>query len=147
MVMCSRCQKRMAVVFITRIEENEHKQEGICLKCAKELGIKPVNKKKKKMGLTDDDVERMTEEMQDIMDNAENGDDPFGIGEMTKALEERAEDGSNAPAVDFGRLMREGMSASASDKADDKKVEETPTSVEQVDKEGKPSKKSKIKKK
>ncbi|MBQ3527449.1 MAG: ATP-dependent Clp protease ATP-binding subunit [Clostridia bacterium] len=122
MVMCSRCQKRMAVVFITRIEDNEHKQEGICLKCAKELGIKPVNDIIAKMGLSDEDVERMTEEMQDIMDNAENGDDPFGIGEMTKALEERAEDGSNAPAVDFGRLMREGMGASgSSEKSDDKK--------------------------
>ncbi len=114
----------MAVVFITRMEDSEQKQEGICLKCAKELGIKPVNDIIAKMGLTDEDVERMTEEMQDIMDGAENGDDPFGIAAMTQALEERAEDGSNAPAVDFARLMKEGMGSSSSDKEERSKKKE-----------------------
>ncbi len=115
MVMCSRCQKRMAVVFITRVDGNEQKQEGICLKCAKELGIKPVNDIIEKMGLSEEDVERMSEEMQDIMDGMENGEDPLGLSSMTSV--EQSEDSSNAPAVDFGRLMREGLgSSSSSDK-------------------------------
>ena len=106
----------MAVVFITRVEGDDHKQEGICLKCAKELGIKPVNDIIEKMGLSEEDVERMTEEMQDIMDSVENGEDPLGLGAMT--VSESGEDSANAPAVDFGRLMREGMGAShSSDKS------------------------------
>ena len=51
--MCSKCHKRVAVVFITKIENNETKNEGICLKCAKELGIGPVNEMLEKMGISD----------------------------------------------------------------------------------------------
>ena len=39
--MCSRCGKNVAIVFITRVEGNEQKNEGLCLKCARELGLKP----------------------------------------------------------------------------------------------------------
>ncbi len=102
----------MAVVFITRVDGEESKQEGICLKCAKELGIKPVNDIIEKMGLSEEDIESMTEEMQDVMDKMENGEDPLGLSSM--GLVQNSEEGSNAPAVDFGRLMREGMGASSS---------------------------------
>ena len=102
----------MAVVFITRVDGEESKQEGICLKCAKELGIKPVNDIIEKMGLSEEDIESMTEEMQDVMDKMENGEDPLGLSSM--GLVQNPEEGSNAPAVDFGRLMREGMGASSS---------------------------------
>lgn len=110
MVMCARCHKRMAVVFITRMDEGESKQEGICIKCAKELGIKPVNDIISKMGLSDEDVDRMSEEMQDIMDGIANGEDPLGL-EGEDGLVPGGEDESRAPAVDFGKLMREGMAA------------------------------------
>ena len=116
----------MAVVFITRVDGSEQKQEGICLKCAKELGIKPINDIIEKMGLSEDDVERMTEEMQDIMDGIESGDDPLGLSAMTQV--EQGEENSNAPAVDFGKLMREGMGSSHSSgekgKSKDKKKDE-----------------------
>lgn len=102
----------MAVVFITRVDGEESKQEGICLKCAKELGIKPVNDIIEKMGLSEDDIESMTEEMQDVMDKMENGEDPLGLSAM--GLVPGSEEGSNAPAVDFGRLMREGMGNASS---------------------------------
>ncbi|MDD6094994.1 MAG: ATP-dependent Clp protease ATP-binding subunit [Clostridia bacterium] len=122
MVMCSRCRKRMAVVFITRVEGDESKQEGICIKCAKELGIKPINDIISKMGLSDEDVERMSEEMADIMDGVENGGDPLGLGDMT-ALEASGDE-SDAPAVDFGKLMKEGMGmfmSASGDKSEGKK--------------------------
>ena len=51
MQMCSRCHQRVAVVFITRMEEGKTFNEGICLKCARELGIKPVNDILEKMGI------------------------------------------------------------------------------------------------
>ena len=55
--MCSRCHKRVAVVFMTRIENGESKQEGLCLVCARSLGIKPVNDMLEKMGITDEDID------------------------------------------------------------------------------------------
>ena len=122
MVMCSRCQKRMAVVFITRVEGDESKQEGVCIKCAKELGIKPINDIISKMGLSDDDVDRMSEEMQDIMDGVENGGDPLGLSELT-SLNTNGDE-SDAPAIDFGKLMKEGMGMmmpSSPDKSEGKK--------------------------
>jgi len=65
--MCSRCKKRPAVVFISRIENGETINEGICLKCAKELGLKPVDDIMQKMGITDEDLDRMDMEVNDLM--------------------------------------------------------------------------------
>ena len=50
MELCSRCKKRMAVVFVTRFDGEKTVNEGICLRCAKELGIKPVENMIEKMG-------------------------------------------------------------------------------------------------
>ena len=61
--MCSRCHKHVAVVFITKLEGGQSKNEGLCLKCAKELGIKPIDDMIQKMGITDEDLENLTSEM------------------------------------------------------------------------------------
>ena len=61
--LCSRCHKNVAVIFVTRIEGGETKNEGLCLKCAKELGIKPVEDMMQKMGINDEDLEGLTNEM------------------------------------------------------------------------------------
>ena len=55
--LCTRGKKNVAVIFITKIENNEAKNEGLCLKCARELGIKPVDDMMKKMGISDEDLE------------------------------------------------------------------------------------------
>ena len=55
--MCARCKKNIAVVFITRLENNSTVNEGLCLRCAKDLGIKPVDDMMQKMGLSDEDLE------------------------------------------------------------------------------------------
>ena len=68
MQLCSRCHKRMAVVFITHIVDNKPINEGICIKCAKELGIAPVNDMIEKMGLGEEDLERMEMEMEDMLE-------------------------------------------------------------------------------
>lgn len=52
--LCSRCHKNPAVVFITKIENGETKNEGLCLKCAKELHIGPVEDMMHKMGITEE---------------------------------------------------------------------------------------------
>lgn len=60
---CSRCKKNMAVIFISKIENGETKNEGLCLKCARELHIKPVDEIMAKMGISDDDLDTLTSEM------------------------------------------------------------------------------------
>ena len=56
---CARCKKRPAVVFITRMDNQKTYNEGLCLVCAKELGIKPVNDILKNMGMSEEDIERV----------------------------------------------------------------------------------------
>ena len=69
--MCSRCHKHVAVVFITKLEGDQSKNEGLCLKCAKELGIKPIDDMIQKMGITDEDLENLTSEMMSAFGGAE----------------------------------------------------------------------------
>ena len=78
--MCSRCGKNVAIVFITKIENGQTKNEGLCLKCARELHIKPVDDVIEKMGLTDDDLESITGDMMELLHNAEDLPDLSGGG-------------------------------------------------------------------
>ena len=68
MMMCTRCKKRPAVVFITAMQGNEKKNEGLCLACAKEMGITQVDDYMKSMGITDEDLENFSEQLMDIND-------------------------------------------------------------------------------
>ena len=120
MIMCARCKKRMAVVFITKVENGEQKQEGICIKCAKELGIGPVNDIIKNMGLSDEDIDRMSEDMAGIMEGLENGENPFG-GDMSEALQAFGADATNAPSLDINSIIRDGMNAKSGGEANSKK--------------------------
>ena len=64
MPMCSRCGKNVAVVFITKIDQsNNSTQEGLCLKCAKELGLKPIDNLMEQMGITDADLDALAGEI------------------------------------------------------------------------------------
>ena len=69
--LCTRCKKNVAVIFVTKIENGETKNEGLCLKCARELGIKPVDDMMKKMGISDDDLESIAGEMMSAFGGAE----------------------------------------------------------------------------
>lgn len=77
-MMCTRCKKRVAIVYMTRLEGDKTINEGLCLQCAKELGIKPVNDLVEKMGLSDDDMEQMDDQLMEMM-NPEN-DEGFEMG-------------------------------------------------------------------
>ena len=69
--MCSRCGKNVAVIFITKLENGTTKNEGLCLKCARELGIKPIDDMMKKMGISDEDLDNLTSEMMSAFGGAE----------------------------------------------------------------------------
>ena len=69
--LCTRCKKRVAVVFISKIEKGETVNEGLCLKCAKDLGLPQVNDMMRRMGITDDDLEAISDEMMQAFGGAE----------------------------------------------------------------------------
>lgn len=68
MVLCSRCKKRPAVVFITSMHGNEKKNEGLCMVCAKESNIPQISEYMQQMGITDEDLEQMSDQMMEILD-------------------------------------------------------------------------------
>lgn len=74
MPLCSRCHKNVAVVFISKMEEGGASNEGYCLKCAKELGLKPIDGLMRQMGITEDDLDQITDEMSN-MNSLMNPDD------------------------------------------------------------------------
>lgn len=77
-MLCSRCKKRPAAIFITKLENNETVNEGLCIKCAKELDIKPVSQMIEQMGLTDEELDSMYEQMDEML----GGGDEFGLSSV-----------------------------------------------------------------
>ena len=67
--LCSKCKKNLAVIFVSKVENGETKTEGLCLKCAREMGVKPIDDMMKRMGISDEDLDNLTDEMM----NAFNG--------------------------------------------------------------------------
>ncbi len=80
-MLCSKCKKNMAVVFITKIEGDKQVNEGYCISCAKELGIQPIDNILKSMNIDDSQLDELNEginEMQNMMENGEE-DNPFAM--------------------------------------------------------------------
>ncbi len=73
-MLCARCKKNIASVFITHIVDGVPKNEGICLKCASELGIKPVKDMMERMGISEEDLESVTREMMTAMEGQPDGE-------------------------------------------------------------------------
>ncbi len=88
--LCCRCKKRPAVVFVQRMENGEARQEGYCLSCASELKIGPVDELMKRFGITEQDLERMEEQMSGFIEEAGEGGFPFAamLGQDEPAEEE-----------------------------------------------------------
>ncbi len=95
MQLCSRCHKRAAVVFITKFENGKSVQEGLCLRCAKELGITQVDNVLQNMGISDEDIDNMENEMNALISGGDGGEVPDGVEETE----------SRAPAIDFAKLF------------------------------------------
>ena len=90
-MLCSRCKKRPAVVLITAMQGNQKKNEGLCLVCAKELNIPQVDEYMKQMGISDEELDQISNQMMDLMDgeNFEMG----GSGVIPQFLENLMKDG------------------------------------------------------
>jgi len=77
-MLCSICKKNMAVIFMTKIENNEQKTEGLCINCAKEKGLDPISTMLKQTGMTEEEIEMMSNEMDDIFASLPMGDSEGG---------------------------------------------------------------------
>jgi len=111
MPICARCKKNIAVVFITKIEDGKSTNEGLCLKCAKELGIKPIGDIMAKFGISEEDVDRLSEEM-----SANSGmlEEMMGLqaGAQDADKDEDDEDQpSRAPTMPFFNMLRQNGGA------------------------------------
>ena len=93
MKLCSKCKKRPAVVFMSDMSNPNAEPNGLCLVCAKELGIKPVDDMLKRMNISDDDIEEMSEQFMGLMGLDEDMDDA--------ALNDETFDLGTAPAMPF----------------------------------------------
>lgn len=101
--LCTRCRKNVAVIFITKIDGGETKNEGLCLKCARELGIQPVNDMMKKMGISDEDLESISNEMMSAFGGAEGIDSLSGLAENPS--DEDDDDGRTATFPFLSKLF------------------------------------------
>jgi len=117
---CAKCKKRPAMVFITRLEDGKSINEGICLSCASELGIRPVDDMLKRMGIDEEAIEGMNAELESIMETglvqSDEGDDGkvptlnlgeiFGMGMGGGRPEpQRKKAGSKKPQDDSRKLL------------------------------------------
>ena len=75
MIMCSKCKKRPAVVFITSMQGNEKKNEGLCMVCAKEMKIPQVSEYMEQLGISDEEIEQISDQMMGLLDG-----DSFEMG-------------------------------------------------------------------
>ena len=99
--LCSRCKKNVAVVFISKMEGDKTTNEGLCLKCAKELGLPQVDDMMKRMGISDEDLDTLNSEMLQAMSGVENIEDLPG-GEDAG---EEEEEGKTATFPFLNRLF------------------------------------------
>ena len=73
--MCTKCKKNIAVVFITKVENGVTMNEGYCLKCARSLGIPQIDQAVKQMGISEDDLDMLADEMSSMFGQRDNSDD------------------------------------------------------------------------
>ena len=105
-MLCSRCKKRQAVVFVSNTNSTETPTVGYCLTCAKELGIKPVEDLISKMGISDEDLENVQDQMNTLMQSMnENGDmsqlmEQLGADNLAEQMEQFASEASGGSEDD-----------------------------------------------
>ena len=112
MKLCSKCKKRPAVVFLSDMTNPSAEPNGLCLVCAKEMGLKPVDDMLKRMNISDEDIEQMSEQFMDLMTLDEESDDAM--------LNDETFDLGTAPAMPFINKIFSSLTGSEDKKADEK---------------------------
>ena len=99
-MVCIRCQKRPAIIFIQRMVDGQMKQEGYCLHCARELHIKPVDDLMKQFGMSDQDLDNMENRMESMMEELGDSNPLSMMMNMTQG-------GEDAPDEELSARERE----------------------------------------
>ena len=130
--LCSRCKKNIAVVFITRQENGQNINEGLCLKCAKNLGLPQVDEMMRRMGITDEDLDNISNEMMGAFGGVENlegltdADDPDADNED--------EDGKTATFPFLSRFFGGNPAANDAQNGNEAEQTQSPRSNKKVEK-------------
>jgi len=109
MMLCSHCKKRPAVVLITAVQGNQKKNDGLCLVCAKEMNIPQVNEYMKSMGISDEELEQISNQMMDLMDG--EGFEMGGANVFPQVLQDFLKDG-------LGNIFNASQETQAENKGD-----------------------------
>ncbi len=161
MELCAKCKKNVAVLFITKMEGDKTTNEGLCLSCAKKLGIAPLNNMIESLGINEEEMEAMNAQMAEFMENMEDSD--MDMDQMLQGLYENGEDAPN-PFTDneeggahtgslsdfmkgaFSNMpLMFGMQKGSKDKGEDNTAQEKTTQKENKDdKKSKKPKKAKM---
>ncbi|MBQ8531893.1 MAG: ATP-dependent Clp protease ATP-binding subunit [Clostridia bacterium] len=112
MKLCSKCKKRPAVVFLSDMSNPNAEPNGLCLVCAKEMGLKPVDDMLKRMNISDEDIEQMSEQFMDLMALDEESDDA--------ALNDETFDLGTAPAMPFINKIFGNLAGMQTNKSEEK---------------------------
>lgn len=131
MILCSRCKKRPAVVFITSMQGENQKNEGFCMMCAKEMKIPQIKDYMEQLGISDDDLEQISEQMMELVDgdSFEQGGSstlipPFIQDMINKSSDEKndKENGGGVFSSLFGSLDKSESKKKSEQKKKEKKL-------------------------
>ncbi len=128
MNLCSRCGKNPAIIFITKMEGDKTTNEGLCLSCAKSMGIAPLNQMMENMGInSDEDIENLNNEMSEFMNNIGDLSSPDELSNMLQSLSGGDNDEGGAATAPLGFLTN----MFSSDKSEKSTEEKTKTNNKQ----------------
>ena len=130
--LCSRCKKNIAVVFITRQENGQNVNEGLCLKCAKNLGLPQVDEMMRRMGITDEDLDNISNEMMGAFGGAENLEGLTDADDSDADNED--EDGKTATFPFLSRFFGGNPAASDAQNSGEAEQTQSPRSNKKVEK-------------
>lgn len=119
MTLCSNCNKNPAVVFVNRIIDGKPHMEGLCLNCARDKGINPLESMMKQYGASDEDIANLNNQFNEIMDSVSEMDFP---NEMMDGL---SEDVDGNPFSSMMTSMFPGFSGTNKEKNSDQKDQKT----------------------
>ena len=104
LTLCSRCGVNPAVIFITKMEGEKTTNEGLCLACAKKMGIAPLNNMIEQLGINDEDIDNLNSEMSDFMNNIGDISSPEDMQDMISQISGGEADEGGAATAPLGFL-------------------------------------------
>lgn len=130
-MLCSKCHKNVAVIFITKLEGDKQTNEGLCLSCAKSMGIAPIEQFVGQMGIDDSDIDAISDELNLMMEGFENGEMPEELEQEIEAAGDSAPQTMNILGKMFEKISgnsqeNQGGGSDGASSADSKQTKTLP---------------------